>query len=182
MLQPLAQNGGFTKTMALLLASPAVNQGNLTYCVAQDQRGITRPQGPGCDLGSYEYLYPDTTPPVVLSIITADPNPTSATIVHYTVTFSEPVIGVDIDDFSLRDIGITGNTLGAVSGSGAVYTVTANTGTGIGTLRLDLLDDGTIFDLATNQLGGPGTINGNFTTGEKYLVRYLPVFLPLIIR
>ena len=182
MLQPLAQNGGFTHTMALPLASPAVDQGNPTWCVTEDQRGVTRPQGPACDLGSFEYLYPDTTPPVVSSITTADPNPTDATIVNYTVTFSETVTGVDITDFNLRDTGLSGTSLGAVVGSGSVYTVSANTGSGIGTLRLDVLDDGTIFDLAILQLGGPGNTNGNFTSGELYMVRYLATFLPLVMR
>ena len=48
--------------------------------------------------------------------------------------------------------------------SGDTYTVTVLTGTGDGTIRLDVLDDDTIIDAATNPL------DGGFTTGEAYSV------------
>jgi len=51
---PLADNGGPTLTHALLPGSPAVDAGDDTVCPATDQRGIARPQGPHCDIGSYE--------------------------------------------------------------------------------------------------------------------------------
>jgi predicted outer membrane repeat protein len=53
-LAPLANNGGFTKTMALQLGSAAIDK---VAClgVNKDQRGIRRPQGPKCDMGAYEY-------------------------------------------------------------------------------------------------------------------------------
>ncbi|MFT3893208.1 MAG: choice-of-anchor Q domain-containing protein [Anaerolineales bacterium] len=54
-LSGLANNGGFTQTMALGGSSPAVNAGNAGTCAATDQRGIARPQGGACDLGAYEY-------------------------------------------------------------------------------------------------------------------------------
>ena len=49
----------------------------------------------------------------------------------------------------LRQASIT-----AVSGSGATYTVTANTGVGSGTIRLDVVDDDSIIDAGSNPLGG----------------------------
>lgn len=64
-LGPLADNGGYTFTHALLTGSAAINAGNLTSCPATDQRGIIRPMGAGCDIGGYEYV--DTAPPVVTS-------------------------------------------------------------------------------------------------------------------
>lgn len=51
-LEPLADNGGPTMTMALPEASPAVNAGNGT-CSAADQRGVARVGG--CDAGAFEY-------------------------------------------------------------------------------------------------------------------------------
>ena len=45
----------------------------------------------------------------------------------------------------------------------STYTVTANTGAGDGKLGLNLVDDDSIEDDATNKLGGTGTGNGNFT-------------------
>ena len=55
MLSPLADNGGLTQTMALLPGSPAIDAGDSTTCPSTDQRGIARPQGNGCDIGSFEY-------------------------------------------------------------------------------------------------------------------------------
>ena len=53
-LAPLALNGGPTRTHALLAGSPAIDAGAATDCEATDQRGVSRPQGAGCDIGSYE--------------------------------------------------------------------------------------------------------------------------------
>ena len=54
MLGSLANNGGFTQTMALSTGSPAFNAGDNATCTATDQRGITRPQATTCDIGAYE--------------------------------------------------------------------------------------------------------------------------------
>jgi trimeric autotransporter adhesin len=53
-LGPLASNGGPTRTFALLAGSPAIDAGALADCPAKDQRGVARPRGAGCDMGSYE--------------------------------------------------------------------------------------------------------------------------------
>ncbi len=53
-LAALADNGGPTKSMALMAGSPAINAGTNTSCPATDQRGVARPQGAYCDIGSYE--------------------------------------------------------------------------------------------------------------------------------
>jgi predicted outer membrane repeat protein len=55
LLGPLADNGGFTQTMALLSGSPAIDAGNDGNCPGADQRGVTRPQGSQCDMGAYEW-------------------------------------------------------------------------------------------------------------------------------
>lgn len=111
----------------------------------------------------------DTIPPTVVSVIRADPNPTNAVSVDFTVTFSENVTGVDTADFAPTKTGtIAGESVETVNGGPIVYTVTVNTGSGDGTLRLDAIDDDTILDLASNPLGGIGLGNGDFTTGETY--------------
>jgi len=51
-LQPLADNGGPTQTHAITTDSAAFNAG--TCEVDEDQRGVTRPQGPACDVGAFE--------------------------------------------------------------------------------------------------------------------------------
>jgi CSLREA domain-containing protein len=53
-LGPLANNGGPTQTHALLLGSPAIDAASTPDCPTIDQRGVLRPQGAACDIGSYE--------------------------------------------------------------------------------------------------------------------------------
>ena len=58
-LGPLANNGGATQTMALPSGSPAVDAipAATSGCTGTtDQRGTTRPQGTGCDIGAYELI------------------------------------------------------------------------------------------------------------------------------
>jgi hypothetical protein len=54
LLAGLADNGGFTLTHALGAGSPAIDTGSCL--VSTDQRGASRPQGFGCDIGSFEVL------------------------------------------------------------------------------------------------------------------------------
>ncbi|TMC57853.1 MAG: hypothetical protein E6J26_05765 [Chloroflexi bacterium] len=62
LLAPLADNGGPTRTRALLPGSPAIDAGNpvpstvdeLHACADVDQRGVPRPIGRFCDSGAYE--------------------------------------------------------------------------------------------------------------------------------
>ena len=58
-LAPLADNGGPTQTHALVVGSPAINNGDNSICAAApvnnlDQRGEVRPVGGNCDIGSFE--------------------------------------------------------------------------------------------------------------------------------
>lgn len=54
LLGGLRDNGGPTQTMALLSGSPAIDAALLANCAATDQRGVSRPQAAGCDIGSFE--------------------------------------------------------------------------------------------------------------------------------
>ncbi len=58
LLGPLANNGGPTRTHALLSESPAAEAGMFAFltfgCLSTDQRGVSRPQGLRCDIGAYE--------------------------------------------------------------------------------------------------------------------------------
>lgn len=55
-LAPLADNGGATPTMLPDAVGAAVDGGNDTHCLIDDQRGISRPQGSACDIGSVELI------------------------------------------------------------------------------------------------------------------------------
>jgi hypothetical protein len=57
-LGPLRDNGGPTKTVALLPGSPAIDAGDCALSPAEDQRGMPRPVGLGCDIGAFEYQAP----------------------------------------------------------------------------------------------------------------------------
>lgn len=54
-LGPLADNGGPTKTHALLAGSLAIDSATGS-CPATDQRGTHRPKGAACDVGAYEFV------------------------------------------------------------------------------------------------------------------------------
>lgn len=96
LLGPLADNGGPTKTMALLPGSPAIDQIPMSYdipttttplCPTTDQRGYTRPDDTEnvCDMGVYEsaYVVPTVT-------ITSSANPSTF---DQRVTFTAHVTG-----------------------------------------------------------------------------------------
>lgn len=127
--------------------------------------------GNGTYTGGEVYNVTDTSFPTVQSIDRANPNPTLGPTVTFAVTFSEPVTGVDKTDFGPTVSGLTGPVIDSVTGSGANYLVIVDAGTGVGTIRLDLVDDNTIFDLLSHSLGGSGAGNGNFNTGQNYNVR-----------
>ena len=74
-LGDLADNGGPTMTHALLTGSPAIDKGPpSTSCPPPDtdQRGVSRPQGSACDIGSFELEELDTQAPKVISTFPRD--------------------------------------------------------------------------------------------------------------
>lgn len=69
----LADNGGSTKTHALLGDSPAIDAAGSTACTSApvssvDQRGVARPQGVRCDMGAYELVGFASPPPPTPSV------------------------------------------------------------------------------------------------------------------
>jgi hypothetical protein len=107
--------------------------------------------------------------PTVSSITRASSNNTNAASLDYTVVFAENVTGVDASDFSLSQV--SGTAAGSISKvtavDGKTYTVTVNTLSGTGDLRLDLNSSGTgIADTASNAIGT------GYTAGQAYTVDY----------
>ncbi len=67
LLGTLGNNGGYTQTIPLLPGSAAINTipvgtNGCGTTVTTDQRGVTRPEGIGCDMGAYEYVPPAVVP------------------------------------------------------------------------------------------------------------------------
>ena len=84
--------------------------------------------------------------------------------VNYTVTFSQAVTGVDLNDFTLNSTGTaTGTIAGITTSDNITYTVNVNSLTGDGTLRLDLKSSGTGI-----QNGSSVGIADGFTSGQTY--------------
>lgn len=58
MLAGLGDNGGPTLTHLPAAGSPVLGSADAGRCPATDQRGVTRPQGDGCDAGAVEREVP----------------------------------------------------------------------------------------------------------------------------
>ncbi len=104
----------------------------------------------------------DGSAPRVVSILLTDPNPSTANNLRFTINFSEAVTGVNATDFNLTTAGVTNASVKSVSGTGIVRIVTINTGSGTGTIRLNVLDNNSILDLAGNSLAAA------YNSGPKY--------------
>jgi hypothetical protein len=95
----LANNGGSTQTHALLGDSPAIDAAGSAACTAapvngRDQRGVGRPQGVACDMGSFELVGVPAPPPTVAALAinasgTVDKN-SGVAYVTGTMTCSTP--------------------------------------------------------------------------------------------
>ena len=89
LLGPLADNGGPTRTHALLAGSPAIDTAAGCPPPAADQRGVARPRGTACDIGAYEFQPAAATP-------TPSPSPApspTATPASLPETGAEPSSG-----------------------------------------------------------------------------------------
>lgn len=163
--------GGAVYTANVIPSSDGPVTVTVTAGAAQDAAGN------GNTAATFTTTY-DSVAPVVLSITCPITNLTSAYSVTFIVTFSRNVTDVDVTDFSLTATGgMSGASVAGVSGSGSVYTVTVSIVPAGGTLRLDLIDNDSIKDIAGNSLGGTGAGNGNFTDSQVlFSVLLAPIF------
>jgi len=118
----------------------------------------------------------DNTAPFVQTITAPDTSPTNAPSVLFAVTLSEPVSGFDTADCAVN---ATGGINGAsVTSSNAVsaslYEVDVQRGSGDGLLRLNILANGTVLDVAGNALVLPFTTGAAYTISELRFTQDLP--------
>ena len=115
-LGPLASNGGPTQTMALPAGSPAVDAipASTAGCTGStDQRGITRPQGSGCDIGAYELVVssggtgPSTPTGLAATQVTSD---------SVSLRWNAPTGGSGVTGYTVYR---NGTTAGTTAGAGA---------------------------------------------------------------
>ncbi len=116
----------------------------------------------------------NNTSPKVTSINRLTTSPTAAATATYEIKFSENVTGVDVSDFTLLPTGVTGASIGTLTAVDAkTYQLQVNTGSGSGTIGLNLTDDDSIKNALNVPLGGTETGNGNLI-GQVYTIDKTP--------
>lgn len=155
----LVPGGGLGGGAAITTISPASSSSTATWTVTAsgytgsgtlglnltDAAGITDAEDqplanvpPAFEGGVYTI---DRTAPAVTAISRTSAEQTALPAVSWRVTFSKPVAGVSRENFQLVVGGGLKNTaLTSVSGGGSSWTVTAKTGSGSGSLRLDMVN------------------------------------------
>ncbi|GAB5526714.1 MAG: hypothetical protein Roseis2KO_45860 [Roseivirga sp.] len=119
----------------------------------------------------------DGTAPEVISILRSDSNPlnTGVSEANFQVTFSEAVTGVDLTDL---EVVLTGSATGTLSSitpvSSIIYNVNVNGIGGEGTIGLNVKDDDSIIDAATNPLEAA-------FTGQVFTTNFVPTDITLSI-
>jgi hypothetical protein len=117
----------------------------------------------------------DTVLPFVQSINRTTPTGpvTNAAAVTYAVTFSKPVTGVNANDFQLTLVGVNAAISQVSAVSSSVYTVTVSGIIGNGTVGLNLVDNGSIHDLAGNPLT-QANAGGSFSGPSVFATGFSP--------
>jgi hypothetical protein len=140
-LEPLADNGGPTPTIALRTSSPAYNAGVTGPFTGTDQRGLYRQFGSAPDIGAYE-LQADTTPTITALTLTPA-QPYTDDPLHAAVTVTTPDNSVPTLKYvwtrtrdgvtdTLSETTDTLQTAGSVVVVGEVITVTVTASSGQG--------------------------------------------------
>jgi hypothetical protein len=170
-LGPLQDNGGPTETRAIAQESPAVDAANNSTCPTTDQRRFTRPNGPGCDIGAYEYM-PEGTVLWVNPLVLAFQTSAGGGPVSQSIGIGNPE---ELPASWTASEEIAWLTLAATSGSSmpALLDVTVDPGS---------LDEG-IYNgqiaIASPELGdSPQTVDVSLIVGSPNF----PVYLPLVGR
>jgi hypothetical protein len=180
MLDPLAPNGGATDTMALPAGSPAVDAipASTAGCGGTaDQRGVSRPQGTGCDIGAYEMVQTAGSPPGTpagLTVTQVTPDSVSlawkapaGTVTGYTVYRDGTAVGstggpaaTTYTDLTAAPGKSYSYTVDAFDGSShsaqsAPVSVTTPVPTGIQTVQGGAISTGSRFTTTTITLASP---------------------------
>jgi RsaA N-terminal domain/Peptidase M10 serralysin C terminal/Bacterial Ig-like domain len=153
------QTGNADADGVTLGSSIALNGGTLT-----DAAGNAAPLT-GLSVSGLSDVKVNGVGPAAQSIARVGAAVTKAATQAFTVTFSEAVTGVDANDFVLTTTGTASGAITGVTGSGTTYTVSVDSVTGDGTLRLDLNGSGTGI---VNGLSNP--IGGGFAAGQSFTI------------
>src|SRR2546427_4277907 len=124
---------------------------------------------------TYKIVFPTISSIVMApASITTLPSTTNLNNVNFTVTFSEPVVGIDAEDFALDSTNTTvsgASITGMTTTDNTVYTVAVNTGTGNGTIQLNYHDDADVTVDGNNiPLNGSAAVTPLTIPGPTYTV------------
>jgi len=156
----LRYNGGFEQTHVLLQSSAAIDAGTNTGCPSVDERGVARPQGARCDMGSVEMIG------VTIADVSAAEGNSGTTPLVFTVTLSAPSPNVVTVDYATADgtAALADNDYLAAAG-----TLTFNFGEQVKTLTVPVVGDPkfepdeTFFVNLTNPTGGAAVVRSPAT-------------------
>jgi hypothetical protein len=115
-LGDLADNGGPTKTHALLEGSPAIDKGIAVEGITTDQRGVGRPQGAASDIGAFEAestIIEDTIKPRVSTATPTGPEIGRGT--NVAATFSEKMSPTSITKSTFKLFKVTSSGMTQVT-------------------------------------------------------------------
>jgi len=126
------------------------------------------PKAPSSCVVDADCFSSDTAPPVVSSINRSGSPAANVTSMAFVVTFNESASNVSPDDFQLTGTA-TGNIASVSATTGSSITVTINSISGAGTLRLDLKASTNIKDSSNNGGGTNGYVNA-YTSGQTHTV------------
>jgi parallel beta-helix repeat protein/predicted outer membrane repeat protein len=166
-LGTLGSNGGPTQTIPLLVGSPAIDAAKAAVCASApvsgvDQRGITRPQGAGCDIGAYEFVPLPTTTTLAIS--------TNPSVYGQSVTFTANVSsgsGTPTGSVTFYDNGVSIGTA-SLDGSGNTAIATSSLAAGSHPITATYLGNNTyasstsaVTTQVVNQASTTDTISAN---------------------
>jgi hypothetical protein len=159
-LGQLGDHGAGIPTLPLLPGSAAIDAANAGTCPATDERGVTRPQGSGCDMGAVE-ARPFTLVLVSGDQQTAAANAPFANPLVVTVSGDDPVTGGRVtfrapDPEAGPSATFSGNP--ATIGADGTASLTAIAGTTSGT-----------YTVSASTAGGANTVDFSLTNGSGVL-------------
>lgn len=120
---------------------------------------------------NYGVLQTFTTNTTLVSIKRTGNQLTNSNVITFAVKFAQPLSGLTSDNFSLTATGVNNAYITAVSGSGTDWIVTAYSGTGNGTVTLNLVN-------STGLVPGIGTTLP--FAGETYNIDRVPPMVNLV--
>lgn len=105
--------------------------------------------------------------PTCNSITRADANPTSASTLHFTVIFSEPVTGVSSGNFTKTGTLAASGSVGVpVTADSITWTVPVTGVSGDGTLGLDKTSNAGVMDFMENAMAGADVSGAQYTVDQ----------------